>query len=291
MDTCTSPRVSRPAWKSSPASPAKPPSSVEPRFQEGCEYPIQTQGSWNASWRRSAERKPRSARGRQRHAAADRCASLAGGQGRRVGSAHRRPLRRQDAGRLRRRGDQDRAAGRRGSPPYLAQALPGHLGVVAGAVKEQAVHGAGPPTPEGAGDRPAAHPRGRCGDRELPAGDHGGLGAGLGGSLEAQFRPDHAADLRLRPDGTLPGPAGFWGDRRGDGRPSVHHRRGRPAPGARRREHRRFAGGAPRGDRYPAGPVSPEGERGEGAIHRRRSVRGGLQYDGEPLCRSTTPLA
>ena len=67
--------------------------------------------------------------------------------------------------------------------------------------------------PRRAGDRAPADPRGRRGDRELPARHDGGLGARLGRPVEPESGPHHAADLRLRPDRSLPGPAGLRGDR------------------------------------------------------------------------------
>jgi molybdate transport repressor ModE-like protein len=57
-------------------------------------------------------------------------------------------LRRQDAGRLRRRRRQDRAARRRRSAAQLAAAEERHLGLVAGAVAQQALGGARPAQPE-----------------------------------------------------------------------------------------------------------------------------------------------
>jgi hypothetical protein len=64
-----------------------------------------------------------------------------------AGPADRRPLCRQDPGRLRRRGGQDRAAGQRRPAAQVAPAEGRHLGVVAGAVAQQALAGAGPAPP------------------------------------------------------------------------------------------------------------------------------------------------
>ena len=144
--------------------------------------------------------------------------------GDRAGTAHRRALCRQDAGRIRRRRHQGGTAGGRRSPAQLAHDQGRHLPLVAGAVTQQTFAGAGPEAVRSPGDRALTGPGGRCPDRELPAGDPGGLGPGLGGTARAQSQAGHAAHLRLRPDRPVPGPARFRGDRRGHGRPAPPHR-------------------------------------------------------------------
>src|SRR2546427_746930 len=68
----------------------------------------------------------------------------------RDGAIDRRAVLRQDAGRVRRRRGQDRGAGRGRSAAQLAPDQERHLGLVAGAVAQQALGGAGPAP---AGDR------------------------------------------------------------------------------------------------------------------------------------------
>ena len=119
------------------------------------------------------------------------------------------PFAAQDAGRLRRRGDQDRAARRRRPAAQLAPAEGRHLGVVAGAVAQQALAGA----------RPARRPRARTIVRKLVAeadvlieNFRPGALEGWGLALRRRCsrrnpRPRHAAHQRLRADRPVPRPA------------------------------------------------------------------------------------
>ncbi len=109
---------------------------------------------------------------------------------------------------------------------------------------------------------------------------------GWGMSPEALHRaqpgPGDAAHLGLRPDRSLPRPAGLWRHRRGHGRPAPPHRRAGPRAGARGRVDRRHAGRAARHHRRAHGALPPQGQRRPGPGDRRGAARGGVQRDGEP---------
>ena len=80
------------------------------------------------------------------------------------------------------------------------------------------------------------HPR-----RELPAGDAGTLGAGLGRARGRPTRADHGAGQRLRPDRAVRAAGRLRLDRRGDGRSAGADRLPRPAADPDRHQHRRLA--------------------------------------------------
>ena len=103
----------------------------------------------------------------------------------RDGPADRRPVRRQDARRIRRRRDQDRGARRRRPAAQLAPDQGRHLRLVAGAVAQQALDRARPAQRRRPGHRAQADRRGRRADRELPPRHARGLGHGLRGTCRS----------------------------------------------------------------------------------------------------------
>ncbi|KAG1538553.1 hypothetical protein G6F50_014645 [Rhizopus delemar] len=110
-----------------------------------------------------------------------------------VGPADRWAVRRQDAGRIRRRGEQDRAA-RQGRPPaQLAPDPRRHVRLVAGAVAQQEIGQPGPAPARGAGPDSRAGQGHRRRGRELQAGHDGRLGPGLGRPARHQSGAGDAA--------------------------------------------------------------------------------------------------
>ena len=182
--------------------------------------------------------------------------------------------------------DQDRAARRRRPAAQLAPAQGRHLGLVAGAVAQQALDRARPAATGRPGHRAQADRRGRRADRELPPRHAGRLGPGLRALCCSSTRG--LVMLRISGYGQT-GPyrdlPGFGVDRRGDGRPAPPDRRAGPRAGALRRLHRRHAGRAARRDRRPDRRCTTARARRPGPGDRRRAVRGGVQRDGEPAAR------
>ena len=157
----------------------------------------------------------------------------------------------------------------------------GAVALVAGDRAEQEVGHRQPARARGPGDRPRPRAEGRRAGRELPARHDGEVGPLLREPRRRQPAPRHGPRLRLRPDRALRGPGRLRPDRRGDGRPSRHHRRARPAARPRRRLDRRQPGGHPRGDGRPDGAACARTHRPRPG-DRRGDLRERAGDDGEP---------
>src|SRR6266540_6104580 len=106
----------------------------------------------------------------------DRAASAARHPRPRGGPAHGRPLRGDDPGLLRGRGDQGRAPPHRRSRAGLAPDGERHVALVGEPGPQQEVHHDGPAQGGGPGPGPPDRREVRRGAGELPAGDHGEVG-------------------------------------------------------------------------------------------------------------------
>ena len=169
----------------------------------------------------------------------------------RTRSIDRGPVRGQDTCRLRRRRDQDRAAGLRRSVAQVAPAEGRHVGVVADPVAQQALARARPEAAGRPGDRTCAGPRGRCADRELPPRCDGRLRARPRRPDAHEPASDRAAGQRIRSDRPLSRQTRFRRGGGSHGRAAPSQRRARPDPRAGRHQHRRHAGSAAWRDRHP----------------------------------------
>ena len=161
-------------------------------------------------------------------------------QGARPEPRARRTVLLDHARRLRRAGDQDRAArpGRHRARLGLAAAGRGN-GLFRQPASQQAGHGARSEESRGQGDVPAPGRALRRGAGELPRRRARAPGAGLRNGAQAQSRHHLLLDFRLRPGRPLPRPPGARPDSAGRERHDQRHRRSRRARRARRRLHRR----------------------------------------------------
>ena len=197
----------------------------------------------------------------------------------RAGPDRGRALLRHAHGRVRRRGDQDRAAGQGRRPaPARAHGRRRQLLVRPGQPRQEGDHPR-PAHAEGPGDRPAPGADVRRRDRELPPRRARVVGARLGGAERAPPVAHHGAHHGLRPDGpAAPGP-GLRRHRLGLRRHVVSERpRRSPAvaadAGLSRLPHRalhrlRRDGGA-----------APPRRHGGRAVDRRRALRVGVPHPG-----------
>ncbi len=200
--------------------------------------------------------------------------------GDRAGPVAGRAVLRSAARRLRRRGDQGRAAGP-GRPD--ARVGPGEtarqVAVVAGGGQEQEVGHLQPAVPGGPGPAAQAARPGRRPGGELPARHAGALGAVPRGALAGQPGPGHHPGDRLRAERSLRPPGRLRRDRRGHGRHQVRDGAARGAAGPGRHLARRRARGHLRLPGHPGRPASP------GALRARpgrglRHLRGRPGHDG-----------
>ncbi len=167
------------------------------------------------------------------------------------------PFAGQDTGGVRRRRDQGRAGRCRRPAAQVAAAARRHLGMVGGAVAQQAFGVPRPAQRRRAGGSARAGARGRRADRELQARHARRLGPGVGAAARAEPAADHAAHLGLWADRALPRQARLRRARRIDGRAALPERRAGAGAGARGRLAGRHAGGAARRDRRADGAAPP----------------------------------
>ena len=156
-----------------------------------------------------------------------------------------------------RRGDQDRAAGRR-SVPWLGRVGRWALGVVQRARPQQAVGRARPETRSRYRAAPGSARRRTGGEPACRRAGAAGLGTGSAARLESA--PGDCTHLRLWPGRPVSRQAGVRRDRRGHGRDSPPHRASRrqlrSAAAALRHLDQRRSGRSLRGDRAVVGPVA-----------------------------------